>query len=77
MTGIYLEYFLSKGWTSGAIFVLKTVVDPSISYLSISLFILLTSINSMLSANIMAFYVEKYDIDPINSPAEYGKLVTM
>lgn len=28
--GVYGEYFLAKGWTSAAILVLKTVVDPSI-----------------------------------------------
>jgi hypothetical protein len=77
MTGIYLEYFLAKGWTSGAIFILKTVVHPSITYLSISIFILLTSLNSIVSANIMAFMMDKYDIKPRENPDKYGTLVTL
>jgi hypothetical protein len=76
MTGIYLEWFLAKGWTSGAIYILKIVVDPSISHLSISFFIMLTSVNSFISANIMAYIVEKNDIDPLTTPKEYGTLVT-
>jgi hypothetical protein len=76
MTGIYLEFFIGKGWTSGALLILRTVVDPSIAYLGISCFIVLTSINSIVMANGLAWIVSKYNIGPLSNPTEYGNLVT-
>ena len=76
MSGIYLEYFIAKGWTSSAILILKTVVDPSISYMGISMFILLTCINGMIAQNVLAFIMHTYDIHPQESPGDYGLLVT-
>lgn len=76
MAGIYLEWFLAKGWTSGALLILRTIVDPSIAYMGISCFIILTSINSMVTTNLLALFVEKYKISPLEAPQEYGELVT-
>lgn len=41
ISGVYCEYFLAKGWTSAAMLILSTVVDPSISYLGITMFIII------------------------------------
>jgi hypothetical protein len=76
MTGIYLEYFIAKGWTSGAMYILRTIVDPSIAYMGISCFIVLTSINSMFTTNLLAIIVQERNIGPLTDPAEYGNLVT-
>lgn len=76
MYGIYFEFFLAKGWTSCAILALKTVVDPSISYLGISMFIIVQCLNQMVAANIMAYIIRIFDLNPIDNQLYYGYLVT-
>jgi hypothetical protein len=77
MTGIHLEYFVCRGWGSSAMYMLITIVDPTISYLGVSLFLVLTCINSLISTSVIAFFVGKFDMDPLTTPTEYGNLVTM
>lgn len=40
IAGLFVEYFVCRGWTSGAILIMKTVVDPSIAPFSVSMFML-------------------------------------
>ena len=45
ISGLILEYFLAKGWTSSAMLILQSVVVPEISYLAINMFIILGALN--------------------------------
>jgi sugar phosphate permease len=76
IAGIYGEYFFSKGWTAPAILILKTVVDPSIASLSVSMFLLTANLNAMISARTMGYIVETYNIHPSSSPERFGYLIT-
>jgi hypothetical protein len=77
MAGIYSEYFFAKGWTSSAILMLKEVVDPSISYLSISFFILTTSVTTMLSSNLFGQLTKYLQLKPIDDPDLYGNYMAI
>lgn len=77
MSGVHLEYLISRGWGSTAIFMLKEIVDPSIKSLAISMYVLLISVNSIFSASVMAFFVDLYELEPLTTPKEYGNLVTV
>jgi hypothetical protein len=77
MVGIFLEYSVCRGWGSSVTYMLMTIVDPSISYLGPTLFLFLTCVNSLVSTSVIAIFVEKFDMDPLTTPGEYGNLVTM
>lgn len=64
ISGLFGEYFLAKGWTSSAMLILQTVVDPQISYLGINMFITLGNIDNVISAAIKNFVTKLFDIDP-------------
>ena len=80
MIGIFLEFFLAKGWPSCAILSLKTVVDPTISYLGISMFIIVQCLNQMVASNVMAHLVNKFDVSPSSKDPDvrqqYGYIMT-
>lgn len=76
MYGIYLEFFIAKGWPSCAILAIKTVCDPEIAYLGISMFIIIQCLNQMVAANIMAFVIKKLSLDPISTKQKYSLLIT-
>lgn len=65
MVGIYVELFVGRGWGSSALFMLRSMVEPEIAYLSVNLFMLLTSLNATITSETVAFIVKKYDYDPI------------
>lgn len=50
MMGLFLDQLVGKGWGSSAMFMLRTIVDPKISYLSVNLFMILICINSMITS---------------------------
>lgn len=67
----------AKGWTSPAVLILKTVVDPSISSLSVAMFLFQTNVVNSIAAVILGYLTNHFKIgDPLNHPKEYGDLVT-
>lgn len=72
IAGVFLQYFFAKGWTSAAILILKTVVDPSIAPLSVSMFMLTASLVSTLSSHTMGEMTSFFHLSPISTPQEYG-----
>lgn len=74
--GIFLQYFFAKGWTSAAILILKTVVDPSIASLSISMFMLTASLVSTIAAISMGNLAKSNNLNPVETPTAYGELIT-
>ena len=75
IAGVYLQLLLAKGWTSPAILILKTVVDPSVSSLSVAMFLLLTNIVNTIASNVMGVLTK--GIDPTYDPHQYGLLVSI
>lgn len=70
IAGILCQLVIAKGWTAPAILILKTVVDPSISSVAISMFFLfLNLVNSISSA---AMGIITLDVDPETNPYDYG-----
>lgn len=76
MVGIYLEVTIGRGWGSSATFMLRNVVDPEIAYLGVSLFLILMCLQTMVTAEVLAWFVNTYDLSPLTTPREYGNLVT-
>ena len=77
MAGVFLEYFFAKGWTSAAILILKTVVDPSIAPLSVSMFMLTASVVSTVSSQAIGDLTFILNLSPTETPAAYGNLITL
>jgi hypothetical protein len=69
MAGIHLDNVFVRGWGSSVTYMLRNIVDPSIAYLGVSMFMLLGMVNSLFATGVMAFFVEKYDLDPITTPS--------
>jgi hypothetical protein len=76
---------LAKGWTSPAILMLKTVVDPTISSLSVSLFLFMTNVayslfGATFPAVAAAFHIQtktNVNLDETITPRYFGTLMTM
>lgn len=68
MVGVFGEYFFAKGWTSAAILILKTVVDPSIASLSVSMFMFTATITTTISSISLGHIFESNDIHPTDEP---------
>lgn len=77
MVGVFGEYFFAKGWKSAAIYILKTVVDPSIASLSVSMFMFTSIISTTVSSVILGYIFENYDIHPSETPEGYGTIITL
>lgn len=76
MVGIYLEVTIGRGWGSSATFMLRNVVDKEIQYLGVSLFLILMCLQTMVTAEVLAYFVNTFDLSPLTTPREYGNLVT-
>lgn len=76
VSGVYLQLVFGKGWTAPTILMLKTVVDPKISSLSVALFLFLTNIVNTIASSLMGNLTDTYDIQPATNPRQYGNLVT-
>ena len=74
--GIYLQLIFAKGWTAPAILILKTVVDPAVSNLSVAMFLFFQTIVYSGSASAMGYISTKFEVDPLTKPDEYGWLIT-
>lgn len=57
-------------------FMLRTIVDPKVTYLGISIFISITSLTQATASESMAIFIETFKLDPITTPEEFGKLLT-
>lgn len=77
MVGLQMEKVIGRGWGASAMYMLRTIVDPSIAYLSVNLFLVITCLNSMFTTQFVAFFVDKYNITPEQTPSDYGKLITL
>ena len=72
-----LQLLFAKGWTSPAILILKTVVDPTISSLSVAMFLFQTNVVNSIAAAILGSLTSYLNVgDPLDHPKEYGLLVT-
>lgn len=77
MAGIHLHNLTAQGWSSTAIFMLKTIVDPKVAYLGISFFMVLTSVTQVVASQSMALFIGIYDLDAVKTPAGFGRLLTL
>jgi len=76
MTGILCQLVFAKGWTAPAILILKTVVDPSISNISVAMFLFFQNLVYTFSSATMGILSRDLDVDPVRNPTQYGKLIS-
>ena len=76
MSGIGLQLVFAKGWTAPAILILKTVVHPSISNISVAMFMFFQNLVYSFSAAAMGGLSTYYQVDPVYHPTAYGDLIS-
>lgn len=71
-----MDQLISKGWGSGALYVLRTVVDIKIRYLSVNFFFIMILLNTVFATQTIASIANANNLSPENTPAEYGNMIT-
>ena len=69
MIGIYLNNVVVQGWSSSAILMLKSIVDPSVATLAISFFQVCASLT-------VALFIDMFDLDSVKEPHGFGLMMT-
>lgn len=65
--GVFLEYILSKGWTSSGMLILSRVVDPEIGYLGINAFNVLGTINQAITPLMISIIIPDLDFSNLET----------
>ena len=66
---------MAKGWTAPALLMLKTVVDPEVSNLSIGIFLFTVNVDYTVALYVMGKLSEKYDLTHHN-PVKMGDFIS-
>lgn len=74
IAGVLLQLVIAKGWTAPAILILKTVVDPRVSNISIAMFLFFQNIVNTLSSKLTGQLTHR--LHPASNPHEYGKILS-
>jgi len=75
ITGLFIEYVLTTGWSQPAIGMLSTVCDPSVRGTAISVFFFLITMFGVVAPKGYNAIQEHYGLDPYEEPREFGILI--
>ena len=77
ITGLFMDYLLSKGWQPIAISILRAVVDPQFQGLAMALFIFTTQMVGMIYPVILAWCQQELGLsEPLDHPTRFGFFLT-
>lgn len=75
--GIVGEYFLARGWTSLTVYMLQTVVDPSIKGITVAMYLWFKTIVGAIAPLAFEKLYSYYDASPVDNKQGFGNLMSV